>query len=59
MLSKWKDNYKRYGQAVKPQEPENQEENDNEINYKKAYEQIIEDRKKKDLEIAELRKLLK
>lgn len=56
LLSKWKNNYRRYGQTLEPKKPV---EKPVVINYKKEYQRAMSEIEKKDLEIAVLRDLLK
>lgn len=56
LLSRWVNNYRRYGKTIAPKEPV---EKEIVPNYKKAYEKLRKDLDEKELEIQILRDLLK
>lgn len=56
-ISYWKNNYRRYGQTLKPKEPKPLDEVI--PNYKKKYKEILKQKEELELEVAVLRELLK
>ena len=57
LLSKWKNNYRRYGQTLEPKEAKILEEPI--PNYKKRCSQLLKEKQELELEIAVLRDMLK
>lgn len=56
-LSNWKNNYRRYGQTLKPSEPKAV----NELipDYKNEYKKLLKEKQELELEIAVLREMVK